>query len=46
MEVPPAIRRVCARTLAPRQAAYMKEVILKGSTTIAHPSCKGKNHNS
>jgi hypothetical protein len=42
MEVPPAIRRVCARTLAPRQAAYMKEVILKGGTAIAHPGCKGK----
>jgi hypothetical protein len=46
MEVPPAIRRVCARTLAPRQVAYMKEVILKGGTAIAHPGYKGRNHNS
>lgn len=46
MEALPATRRVCARTLAPRQATYMKEIILKGGTAIAHPSYKGRNHNS
>ena len=35
-----------ARTLTPRQATHVKEAILKGDITIAHPGCKGKNHNS
>ena len=31
-----------ARTLTPRQTTHIKEALLKGDITIAHPSCKGK----
>jgi uncharacterized protein YbaP (TraB family) len=31
-----------ARTLTPRQAAHVKEALLKEGIAIAHPGCKGK----
>ncbi len=31
-----------ARTLTPRQTTHVKEALLKGDITIAHPGCKGK----
>jgi hypothetical protein len=31
-----------ARTLTPKQTTHIKEALLKGDITIAHPSCKGK----
>jgi hypothetical protein len=36
------VARHVARTLTPRQTTHIKEALLKGDITIAHPGCKGK----
>jgi SepF-like predicted cell division protein (DUF552 family) len=41
-EESPHVARHVARTLTPRQTTHVKEALLKGDITIAHPGCKGK----
>jgi len=41
-EESPHVARHVARTLTPRQTTHIKEALLKGEITIAHPGCKGK----
>jgi len=41
-EKSPRVARHVARTLTPRQTTHIKEALLKGDITIAHPGCKGK----